>query len=327
MLNARKVTKIIPLVGPVKEKIEERKLPTGRQASATRTLQAVTNEWDSAGIPVRTMKSCVVKLETLYTKWQNLRKNASRKRSTSQRNEEEIFQQNLDLLFDISHKDVMNTLTENQKVFFVSQRDGKRRGFHSINSPTPSRPPTSDYQGTSTTCNANSVNDSESPVNSCEGDDQEDAETLSLSQSTERDLSISTTCTSKSCCPAELKRVHSSYSDELGQPPPKKRKEIIDEVASVCDRIGISNSAAMLFSSTIIRSLGLIVNDYNLSCATFRRRRMASRKKTAEQLKSSLHTANVLNLHWDGKLLPTVDGGEKIERLPTVVTGLAIDIH
>lgn len=41
-----------------------------------------------------------------------------------------------------------------------------------------------------------------------------------------------------------------------------------------------------------------------------------------QQLKIDLKVGKFVVLHWDGKLLPKVNGDGKIDRLPIVVTGL-----
>lgn len=45
----------------------------------------------------------------------------------------------------------------------------------------------------------------------------------------------------------------------------------------------------------------------------------------AKQLKMDLKVGKFLVLHWDGKLLPRVNGDGKIDRLPIVVTGLGTE--
>lgn len=147
-----------------------------------------------------------------------------------------------------------------------------------------------------------------------------------MSQSFERNLSFSSTLSTQSCSPQQLEKVPSNFEDELYHPPTKKKKKIIDtDVAATCDRIGISNTAATMFTGSILRSLGLDVNVYNFSCSTFRRQRNNFRQKMTKQLKIDLKVGKVLVLHWDGKLLPRVDGDGKIDRLPIIVTGLGTE--
>lgn len=123
-----------------------------------------------------------------------------------------------------------------------------------------------------------------------------------------------------------MKRVISNYEDEMLDAPPCKKREVInDEVASTADRIGISNPQATLLIGAVLRSVGLNADDYTFSVATLRRKRIEFRAKFAAQLKKDLNCANVLVLHWDGKILPKVDGQGKVDRLPIVVTGIATE--
>lgn len=120
-----------------------------------------------------------------------------------------------------------------------------------------------------------------------------------------------------------IKRVISNYEDEIDPQPRKKRHIINEEVAATCDRIGISDSQATLLIGSVIRSLGVDVNGCIFSMPTLRRKRMEFRLKFAAQLKENLKCAEILVVHWDGKLLPKITGDAgKVDRLPIVVTGL-----
>lgn len=69
---------------------------TLRESSKT-TFIAVKSFWKKAGIPTRASQHCQSKIENLYTKWFNLKKNRDRK--TDSRGEIEVFRLGLRQLF------------------------------------------------------------------------------------------------------------------------------------------------------------------------------------------------------------------------------------
>lgn len=118
-----------------------------------------------------------------------------------------------------------------------------------------------------------------------------------------------------------MKKAISNYEDDLDAPPHKRMKIINEDVAAACDRAKISDHQATFLLGTFIRSVGLDVNECTFSASTLRRKRMEFRTKFAAQLKENLKSAEILVVHWDGKILPKVDGEGRVERLPVVITG------
>lgn len=123
------------LVGFVKPKIDGDQLPTKRQVlqvlfyhthfinprkslrlSTTAVVDQVKVFWTRARLPIQIESRCIERLETLYYEWSNLQKNKSK---TSNVEKEKMFSENLNLLFDISHGNIL----ENHVV------DKRRRDF------------------------------------------------------------------------------------------------------------------------------------------------------------------------------------------------------
>lgn len=63
-------------------------------------------------------------------------KRVKRTKSATQRRNGQNFEKGLDNLFDIAGRDVLNTLPDDEKLFLISQRDSKRRGFSPASSST-----------------------------------------------------------------------------------------------------------------------------------------------------------------------------------------------
>lgn len=161
MTAVAKQKRIVYLVGPIKSKIEGRKLPTARQVlqvffyehyenrhtireSSTKALQQVMSKWNSGGFTVRELKHCIVKLEKLHSAWQKLKKGSKRKKSVTQREKEATFEKTLDSIFDIARNGLIDDLSESQKEFLTSQRSKNRRGFLPHDLPISSRVSESD---------------------------------------------------------------------------------------------------------------------------------------------------------------------------------------
>lgn len=115
----------------------------------------------------------------------------------------------------------------------------------------------------------------------------------------------------------------SNFEDELPTPVKKPKLNIMTpKLVAALDRTGTTPRQATYILTAATEALGIDVNEVNLSRSTVQRARVDIRKDVATQLKSKLKVANILVLHWDGKLLPDNEKSGKIERLPIIITGL-----
>ncbi|XP_074096012.1 uncharacterized protein LOC141525415 [Cotesia typhae] len=99
-------------------------------------------------------------------------------------------------------------------------------------------------------------------------------------------------------------------------------------LVAVLDRTKTSNRSAMHIISAVITSLGLDIDNYNISYTTIRNVRLKFRKTVAGNLKDGIQeTAQNFIVHWDGKLLPELSNQpmKKVERLPIVVSGMDVE--
>ncbi|KAL4720394.1 hypothetical protein ACJJTC_002056 [Scirpophaga incertulas] len=98
--------------------------------SATLTACGVINLWEKAGIPIQLKKHVISKIEKLFKEWQNLKKNKEnkKKRSEALKTKEQNWQQKLEDLFDIAHRDALNIMTlEEDKQFLLAVRQNRRQ--------------------------------------------------------------------------------------------------------------------------------------------------------------------------------------------------------
>ena len=94
------------------------------------------------------------------------------------------------------------------------------------------------------------------------------------------------------------------------------------KVVSSLDRNQITNRKAVGFASSLLKSAGADLLDFNLSTNTLRRNRDSGReilaKQAIEQFK--VNQPEHLVLHWDSKLIDDAHGTKK-ERLAILVSG------
>ena len=60
----------------------------------------------------------------------------------------------------------------------------------------------------------------------------------------------------------------------------------------------------------------------NLGYATAQRYRTETAQKLSEQIAATWKPPSVANLHWDGKLMQTLDASSTTERLPILLSGI-----
>lgn len=136
----------IDLIGKTCHQITGSKLPSNRQVlqtfffnmrfvklSAKESAKLVFSEiqifWQKARIPTRYDTRCVEKLLKLYETWKNIGKTPDTKRSTAQKEKENLFVSTLDDLFDIAHADALKKIKiEEDKQFLLLQREKGRPG-------------------------------------------------------------------------------------------------------------------------------------------------------------------------------------------------------
>ena len=101
-----------------------------------------------------------------------------------------------------------------------------------------------------------------------------------------------------------------------------KNTIINPEVVGALDRVNLPDRGAMFVVVSVAKALGHPLDDMALSRSTIRRSRMAIRKEVAEADKDNFSVEFPLLLHWDGKLLLDIAGGqETVDRIAVLVTG------
>lgn len=139
------------LIGVIDSQIYGNKLPNNREVMkvlfhnlrvvnlslrkiASLVIKKVKLFWEEAGLPTQQPCRCIEKLEKLYIEWRNIQRNVG---SASNAKKEETFSAKLLTLFDIAHRDVLETVDDTRRQFLLEQRRTEQvsctRGIESVN--------------------------------------------------------------------------------------------------------------------------------------------------------------------------------------------------
>lgn len=143
--NADEKLRNIALIGNVSHQIMGAKLPSNRQIfqvffynmrfaklsaknSAELAIDAALIFWRQSRIATRRKDKCIDKLLKMHDEWEKLKKRTSNI-SDAMQGKIDLFQKNLDNLFDISHADAMKLMqNEEDRDFLMMQRMDGRPG-------------------------------------------------------------------------------------------------------------------------------------------------------------------------------------------------------
>lgn len=282
------------------------------------TIVELLEIWKKARIPTQRIDSAERKLKKLYDEYQLLKKNRTTSLESC-RVKEHSFKDDLQKLFDISPKNVMEIITDPEdKQFLIMQRTGvtscsmagvdrnllqketRKRAREEAND---RRKLNEAERSQQLEAHGDLVEILASTSTSSEGSDIGDDDT-------DMDFRVSSS-------------VHKSRSTKKTKHM-RSAKNIITspEVAGALDRVNLPDRGAMFVVASVAKALGHPLDDLALSRSTIRRSRMAIRKEAAEADKDSFNVECPLLLHWDGKMLLDIAGAkETVDRIAVVVTG------
>ncbi|XP_074112741.1 uncharacterized protein LOC141536250 isoform X2 [Cotesia typhae] len=259
--------------------------------SALFTIKNVFELWAEAGIPTCTQSSAIRKLVHCHTLWNNLVKSKNKKQS---HNKTSHFRVLIEKLFDVAHHNATKLIDKDKKLFLEGQRQLNRRGFININ---PQNNMEVDLISDSDVNQPNEIEKNQSFVN----------DTGLLSQKTDSSLSR----TSHSI---------SGYEDDVKfSQQPKKKDVVTPLLASTLDRANVTDRNATYIIAATLTSVGLDINDYNISHMTVHRKRESMRENVVKNLQNNLALDNCV-LHWDGKIMPDNEEPGNVDRLAIVIT-------
>ena len=271
------------------------------------------NIWASAHIPVPTQRidACERILKKVHEKYKNLKKHCKRNNEKDRMNQE-IFKSDIDDLFDIAPSNVMEIIkNEEDKVFLSKQREDVF------------------------SCSISGV-DLVTHAKEKRKTEKIQKEKLVASRYLQRENTLLDD-TASICSISSAS--HCDSDEEYTQQPstsagastsvePCNKIRILDDqsVLRALDRVNLPDRASMFVLGAVTKSLGYELPDVTLSRSSIRRSRIAGRKADGEreQLRYKENEHGPMLLHWDGKILPDIDG-KKVDRIAVLVTENGIE--
>ena len=254
-----------------------------------------------ANIPTADHRHVTKKIRMKYENYRQLQKSKCR-RSQTQIQKENDFQQSLDDLFDIAHADALNIIRINEdKIFLQAQREKGRRGYMS------------------------SIDKEYSKKQSEKRRREEAIEKQIKKEDMRKNLDVSVILSDSST------RNSSSEEDPGTSKMTTKRsrkasehkstKIVSQDLVMALDRAKISDRQATIVVAATASSLGHEIDNITLSRSSLRRKRMQIREDIANAIKLSFEPNLPLTVHWDGKFIPDLLNDVDVERLPIIVSG------
>ena len=217
-------------------------------------------------------------------------------------------------LFDIAHQDALAKITINEdKEFLKAQREKVRRGCMG----------TKDMSLTALESRKQKKEKAKLRYRKkTEIEQQILNETAQLTSSNSSSAASSPT---RSICQDRDSDNSPGPSTSAGCPPLKRRrastKLVNTELSIAMDRTKVSDRNAVYVLAAAARSLGHKPEELVINRESFRKSRKQFRNAKAAEIRAAFAPTVPLTVHWDGKIVPDVDGGPPIDRLPVLVTG------
>jgi hypothetical protein len=276
------------------------------------TVEELILVWSKAAIPMRLVKHIVDMIEKVHSKWLLLKKNKGRS-SKSQKNREQIFVNELNNIFDISHANALAQMRNQTDLdFLYDQRHDRKMFMTSIDKKLENKQQRAlqrKIEEEKRRQKAVEATASTSLVRQIKYTEDETDEDLSCSDND-----------------VEFEPFHVKQKAKL-----ENKEEIITKniktnlfnshVTGALDRNKISDRQALRLMVPLTVALGHNPSSLSISRSTIQRRRKEARKEHAINTKNTFTPKYPLVVHWDGKILPFVVGHGKVERLPVLVSG------
>lgn len=322
------------LIGAYETEILGAKLPSYRQTfgyflhlhkvekltvrdSSRRTIDAASELWTKAGIPVRAPKHTIDKLEAVFVEWKGLLKHKDRT-TPGHKLKENKFLEKLDDLFDFAHADALTMITiPEDREFLLSQRQKGRPG--SIGALD--QVETCRRQRTQSRKAAELMRQERAREQMKTAQQQavlSSDESAADDEAVEADADAST----------QTNRTgpHRDGNDTTPSAPKRARINVLSPgLVAALDRTRMSSRNATFVLSEMASSLGHDVSDVNINRNSIHRARAAFRATKSADLRSEFQASLPLTVHWDGKLMEDLTSHEHVDRLPVLISGAGIE--
>lgn len=300
------------LVGDVQHQINGSKLPSNGQVLAVlfyniREVKLTINEsanlavrkciifWEKARIPNKSLPNCVKKLVDLYQVWRGLQKNANKTQNVFKQRQQ-AFTDNLDNLFDIAHADALQLIKiEGDKIFLKHQRESGRVGYlGGVDKKLSEKEKRAKLRATAEeNRRMKYLSDSNSLVSNEPVED--DLFSISNENIDSQDNQQTTIENTQPETRAILRKTKNNF--------------ITSKLVAALDRCQLSIRDSVFILQATIEALGYNTDEYPISKSSIHRIRTAKRKERVEAIKIDFknEVPDIVTVHWDGKLLPTLN--------------------
>jgi hypothetical protein len=280
-----------------------------KNESAQVVVKELLAFWARARIPTQRPDKIQGKILALHDRWRGLKKSEGR-RSTKQEENEQRFSIEMKNLFDVAHADALCMITiQEDRDFLLAQREPGRRGTMGS------------VDESLTRKEVRSLKRKEAGLKQREKEkDQAEASSSRVELAS-----------SSSASTASTDSEESTQEELLGavggvSPPKRSRAKNVwtPALTSALDRTRSTDRDAVFLVATTAKSLGHDPVKLNISRSSVKRHRERNRREEWTALKNAFkEDGETCVVHWDGKLLPTLqDSTKKSERLPVLVTAL-----
>jgi len=312
------------LIGGTAENFKASKLPSRREVlqvllnchvveelslkdSINKTSSLLLQIWDMARIPTKSPYHVIEHVRKLHTEWQGLKKQINRKSVRDLKNQQ-TFQDSLDYIFDVAHRDAMALIRiEEDRLFREAQREkGSRWTMGGIDRSLALKEERVMKRKIAVENYAKKVKSAAAASLFAGTDvlDNNDSNTSDISSESEVGPTTS-----------KLSKLKFRGTVDVVTP----------EVAAALDRTNTSHRKAAYIISAIASTgqLHQDVEELIISPSAIRRARIKHRERFTSEIKASFDPVVPLVLHWDGKIMDdfTGPGRERIDRLPVLVSG------
>lgn len=282
-----------------------RKIKLNLRPSAYLVIKEAEVLWDKARIPTSQNIRSVQKVEALYHQWKTLQKTCKR-RTALQEKREHDFVEELDDLFDIAHGDALSIIQiEEDRLFLLNQRKkGRPGGMIGSDRALFEREKRRNMR-------------EERELIRQEKYHQEQSQNLVASQDYSDDEG--------QLAEIDSDELQDNFQQTSTGNVGKKRKMknfITPKLVATLDKCKVSDRDAVRILIGTAEALGHDLSQLAISKSTIRNCRKQIRSETAINLKEKFQNIlpQTITVHWDGKLLPSLTGKEKVDRLPVVIT-------
>lgn len=233
--------------------------------AAKETVEIVLAIWDKAGLPTSTLRYSKAKQLKLVEANEGLQKHKKRASETARMNEE-IFQGDLNYLFDIAHRDALEkTTNEEDRAFLISKREDLSTSSMTGLDTVPARLQEKKRKREETKAQGKQTAEMEKKITSSVVPSSQ-VDSLSSSSHGETDGSDA----GFKCLSPPMRR------------DGKKSALILSkEVTTKLDRFKVSDPAAMAVVRAVAKATGQNIDNITLSTSSFRRHRRENREEMA----------------------------------------------